>query len=144
MKALDPTGCWESTVWHREVLAVEAGFSHLRLMGQHKESSLGLVLLNGPAGFSCSGFPGGSVVDNPPANAGDTGSIPGPGRSPGGGNLNPLQCSCLQNPTDREAWQAAVHGVAESQTRLKQLSTRVPGTELTALSPNNSGIQSRS
>ena len=50
------------------------------------------------------GFPGGSVVKNLPANAGDTGSIPGWGRSPGEGNGNPLQCSCLENPMDRGAW----------------------------------------
>ena len=53
-------------------------------------------------------------VKNPPANAGDTGdlgSLPGPGRSPGGGNGNPLQYSCLENPVDRGAWQATVHGV---------------------------------
>ena len=47
------------------------------------------------------GFPGGSVVKNPPANAGDMGSIPGSGISPGGGNGNPLQYSCLGNPMDR-------------------------------------------
>ena len=46
----------------------------------------------------CTGFPGGSVVKNPPANAGDVGSIPGSGRSPGEGNGNPLQYSCLENP----------------------------------------------
>ena len=57
------------------------------------------------------GFPGGSVVKNPPAKAGDTGSIPGLGRSPGGGNGNPLQCSCLGTPMDRGAWRATVHGV---------------------------------
>ena len=57
------------------------------------------------------GFPGGSVVKNLPANAGDAGSIPGSGRSPGEGNGNPLQDSCLENPTDRGAWQAIVHGV---------------------------------
>ena len=45
--------------------------------------------------------------------AGDTGSIPGSGRSPGEGNGNPLQCSCLGNPMDRGAWQATVHGVTE-------------------------------
>ena len=50
------------------------------------------------------GFPGGSVVKNLPANAGDAGSIPGFGRSPGGGNGNPLQYSCLGNPTDRGAY----------------------------------------
>ena len=50
--------------------------------------------------------------------AGDTGLIPGSGRSHGGGNGNPLQYSCLESPTDRGAWWATVHGVAESQTRL--------------------------
>ena len=62
------------------------------------------------------GFLGGSVVKNPPANAGDAGSIPGSGRSPGEGNSNPLQYSCLGNPMDRRAQQSAVHGVAESDT----------------------------
>ena len=65
------------------------------------------------------------VVKNCPANAGDardSGSIPGSGRSPGRGNGNPLQYSCLENPTDRGAWWATVHGVAKSRTRLKQLS----------------------
>ena len=59
------------------------------------------------------------VVKNLPANAGDTrdvGFIPGLGRSPGEGNGNLLQYSCLENSTDREAWQAMVHGVAESDT----------------------------
>ena len=51
-------------------------------------------------------------------NVGDLGSIPGLGRSPGEGNGNTLQYSCLENPTDRGAWQATVHGVAKSQTRL--------------------------
>ena len=62
------------------------------------------------------GLPDSSVVTNLPANAGDLNSIPGSGRSPGGGNDNPLQYSCLENPTDRGAWRAAVHGVAKSQT----------------------------
>ena len=59
------------------------------------------------------------VVRNPPANAGnirDTGLIPGSGRSHGGGNGNPLQYSCLENPMDRGAWPANVHGVAKSRT----------------------------
>ena len=59
------------------------------------------------------GFPGGSVVMNPPASAEDAGSIPGLGRSPGEGNGNPLQYSCLENPMYREAWQATLHGVAK-------------------------------
>jgi len=62
------------------------------------------------------------VVKNLPASAGDireVGSIPGSARSPGGGHGNPLQYSCLENPMDREAWRATVHGVAQSQTRLK-------------------------
>ena len=58
-------------------------------------------------------FPGGSAVKNPPANAGDAASIPRSGRSPGGGNGNPLQYSCLGNPMDTEIWQAIVHGVAK-------------------------------
>ena len=65
------------------------------------------------------GFPGNSVVKNLPATAGDTGvvgSIPGSGRSPGGGNGNPLQYSYLENPMDREAWQATVQGVTKSWT----------------------------
>ena len=64
-----------------------------------------------------SGFPGGSVVKNLHANAGDTGdmgSIPGSGRSPGGGQDHPLQYSCLENPMTRGAWRATVLGVPES------------------------------
>ena len=66
-------------------------------------------------------FPGGLVVKNLPGiagDAGDTALIPGSGRSPGGGNGNPLPYSYLGNPKDRGAWQAAVHGVAKSQTQL--------------------------
>ena len=59
------------------------------------------------------GFPGGSAGKNPPANAGGAGSIPGSGRSPGVGNGNLPQYSCLGNPMDRGAWQATVHGVAK-------------------------------
>ena len=61
------------------------------------------------------------LVKNPPANAGDTGDmglIPGLERSPGGGNGNPLQQSCLENPMDRGAWWATVHGVTKSQSWL--------------------------
>jgi len=58
---------------------------------------------------------------SPTANAGDTGSIPRLGRSPGEGNGNPLQCSWLGNPMDRGAWQAAVHGVAKESDTTEQL-----------------------
>ena len=59
------------------------------------------------------GFPGNSVVKNPPAKAGDAGSIPESGRSPGGGNGNPHQYSCLENPIDRGVWWAVVHRVSK-------------------------------
>ena len=64
------------------------------------------------------GFAGGATVKNPLADAGDVGSIHGSGKSPGAGNGNALQYSCLENPMDRGAWRAAVHGVAQSRTRL--------------------------
>ena len=59
------------------------------------------------------GFPDGSVVKNSPANVGDIDSTPGFGRSPIEGNGNPSQCSCLDNPMDRGAWQATVPGVTK-------------------------------
>ena len=67
------------------------------------------------------------MAKNLPASAGDLrdlGSIPGLGRSPGGGHNNPLQYSCLEDPMDR-AWKATGHGVTKSWTRLKQLSTQM-------------------
>ena len=63
--------------------------------------------------FIC--FPGGSVVKNSVVNARDAGSIPESERSPGG-NSNPLQYPCLENPMDREAWQATVHRITKNQT----------------------------
>ena len=66
------------------------------------------------------------MVKNTPANTGDiteTGSIPGLGRSPGGGHGNPLQYSCLENPMDRGAWQVRDHSIAKNWTQLKRLST---------------------
>ena len=63
------------------------------------------------------GFSDDSVVKNLPANAGDTVSIPELGRSPGEGNGNPLQYSCLENPMDRGVWWAAVHGIAKNWTQ---------------------------
>ena len=63
-------------------------------------------------------FPGGSDSKESACNAGDSGSIPESGRSPGEGNGNPLQYSCLENPMDRGIWWATVHGVTKSQKRL--------------------------
>ena len=60
--------------------------------------------------------PGGSDSKEPACRVGDPGSIPGSGRSPGGGHDNPLQYSGLGNPMDRGAWWATVHGVTKSQT----------------------------
>ena len=80
------------------------------------------VTATGSQSWTCHwGFPGGAAVKNLPANAEDTrdvGSIPGSECSPGGGNGNPLQYSCLENFMDKGAWQATVHGVAKSQTQL--------------------------
>ena len=71
------------------------------------------------------GFPGGSDGKESACNTGDPGSIPGLGRSLGEGNGNPVQYSFLENPTDRGAWWASVHGVAKSRTQLNdQHSTR--------------------
>ena len=63
------------------------------------------------------GFPGGSVIKNPPANTGDVGSIPGSGRSPGEGNGNPLQYSYLENPIDRGDWYAIIHWIAKESDK---------------------------
>ena len=64
------------------------------------------------------GFPGDSDGKASACSVGDLGLIPGSGRSPGEGNGNPLLYSCLENPMDREAWEATVHGVAKSRTQL--------------------------
>ena len=69
------------------------------------------------------GFPGHTEVKVSTWNAGDPGSIPGSGRSPGEGNSNPLQYSCLENPMEGEAWCATVHGVAKSQTQLSEFTS---------------------
>ena len=66
--------------------------------------------------YCVTGFLGGAVVMNLPASSGEVALIPGLGRSPEGGNGYPLQCSCLENSTDRGAWWATVHGVAKSWT----------------------------
>ena len=77
------------------------------------------------------GFPDGSDGKASVCNAGHLGSIPGSGRSPGEGNGNPLQYSCLENPMDGRAWWATVHGVAKSGTRLSDFTF----TSLTCLVP---------
>ena len=69
------------------------------------------------------GFPSGSEGKASAWNAGGLGSIPGPGRSPGEGNGNPLQYSCLENPMERGDWQATVHGVPKSWKRLSDLTS---------------------
>ena len=66
--------------------------------------------------FSPQGFPGGLDRKESACNAGDLGSVPSSGGSPGEGNGYPIQYSCLENPMDRGAWRATVHGVAKSQT----------------------------
>ena len=75
------------------------------------------------------GFPGGSAVGNPPANAGDAVSIPGL-EDPGGGNGNTLWYLCLENPMDKGAWLASVHGITKSRTRLITDHARVQGKTL--------------
>ena len=70
------------------------------------------------------GFPGGSVGKESTCNAGDGVSIPGSGRSPGGGHGNSLQCFCLENLLDRGACRAVVHRLIKRQTQLKQLSAQ--------------------
>ena len=70
------------------------------------------------------------MLKNPPANAGnirDVGSIPGSGRSPEGGNGNPRQHSCLENPMDRGAWQATIHRVTKRRTWLSDLAHMLGG-----------------
>ena len=97
---------------------------HLDTLQQEKEGRrINIVILeNIKLVFkTCLGFPGGSVVKDPPANGGDVGLIPGLGRSPGEGNCNPLKYSCLGNPMDRRAWQAIVYGVVKESDPILQL-----------------------
>ena len=77
-------------------------------------------------------FPGDSHSEESGGSAGDSGLIPGSGRSPEGGHGNPLQCSCLENPMDRGAW---LHKVTKSLTRLKQLSLHTQHALSLSLSP---------
>ena len=84
------------------------------------------------------GFPGGSEGKASTCNARDTGSIPGLGRSPGEGNGNPIQNSCLGNSTDRGAWWATVHGVAKSQTWLSNTPTHITAPPFSFLQHSDS------
>ena len=88
------------------------------LLGRKVITNLDSILKSRDIANKGLGFPGAAEVKASAYNAGDLGSIPGSRRSLGEGNGNPHQCSCLENPTDRGAWWATVHRVAESQTRL--------------------------
>ena len=81
------------------------------IVGKHKAYNYQISSLN-------PGFPGGSVVNSPYANAGDVGSTPGSGRFPEEGNDKSLQYPYLENPIDRRPWWATVHGVTKSQTEV--------------------------
>ena len=84
---------------------VQESFKHTELKNKLARNKM-LIMLK------C--FPGGSVVKNPPASAGDPGLIPGSGGAPGEGNGKSLQYSCLEKPMDRGIWQTIIHGVAKS------------------------------
>ena len=86
-----------------------------------------------PPFFSAPDRLGGSDGKASAYNAGDPGSIPGSGRSPGEGNGNPLQYSCLENPMDGGAWWATIHGVAKCRTRLSDFTFHFPGRSVRAL-----------
>ena len=90
-------------------MASVMGISNSRVLFIH--SFIGVILCGLPCGLS--------GVKNPPASAGDSGLIPGSGRSPGDGNGNPPQDSCLENLMEGGAWRATVHGLQKSQTQLR-------------------------
>ena len=93
--------CFDSGKWQKEQYVIPSWASPFLCRGSWACTSL------------LEGFPGGSVVKHPSANAASAGLIPGSGRSPGEGNGNPLQYSCLRNPLERGVWRAAVHGVTK-------------------------------
>ena len=112
--ALPGSPGFQTEVVSRSRLRLRPGF-------QNKGPATGSMARIGGLMLAVRCFPGGAVVKNPPANAGDpgdVGSIPGLGRSPGEGNGNPLQSSCLGSPVGRGAWQATVHRVTKSRTQL--------------------------
>ena len=103
-------------ILHRVILVVGWG-QVLCYSGFHCVSFRYLILPS----VSIWGFPGSSEDKASACNVGDPGLIPGLGRAPGEGNGNPLQYSCLENPMDRGAWWATVHGVAKIRTQLSDL-----------------------
>ena len=114
---------WDATSWARDWTGSPGLHGGILTTG-----SPGKFCMNiSKACHTCfGGFPGDSVSNDSTCNAGDTGdagSIPGSGRCPGGGCGNPLRCSCLENPMDREGRQATVNRVKKSQTQLQRRST---------------------
>ena len=95
IRSLEYNDCPPQTWWLPDFVSTRMERSHIHCSSQHLASS--------------QGFPGGSVGKESACNVGDLGSIPGLGRSPGEGNGNPLQYSCLENPMDGGAWWATVH-----------------------------------
>ena len=112
--------CWvsfsvqQSTASHSYTYTYLLFFRFFPHIGHYRVSLLVTYFM-----YSSVGFPGGSEVKASAFNAGDLGLIPGSGRSPGEGNGNPLQYSCLENPMDRGDWWATVHRAAKSWTRLR-------------------------
>ena len=102
-----------------ENTALKLNFGKTKVMASSPMTSWQIEEENMEIVIDLGGFPGGAAVKNPPANTGavrDVGLIPGSGRSPGGGNGNPLQYSCLGNPMDRGVWQVKSMGSQKSQT----------------------------
>ena len=117
-------GCTESDT--TEATQQQQQQSHICFFSHSMTQHLLFVLTNKQLLNTHWGFQVALVLKNLPVKAGDirdASSIPGLGRYPGEGHSNPLQYSCLENPRDSGAWWAAVYGVAQSQTRLKQLSS---------------------
>ena len=121
---------WVLPVSKFRVMQLELHYNRADILfhGGQKQTQMCLLTL-----FNWRGFQGGSVVKNLPVSARDagvTGSIPGSGRSPGGGNGNPLQYSCLNNPTAGQTWQPTVQRVTKSWTRLTDHTCTHSSTEL--------------
>ena len=100
---------------HSDFLTITTGILKVEAVGKKRWVFWATSNLLGVVGW---GFPGGSDGKESACHAGDLSLIPGSGRSPGGGNGNPLQYSCLVNPLDRRAWRATVHRLAKSWTLL--------------------------